>query len=165
MSGASSPRSGVWTRYLGVTLVHSDASRVGAQPPLVRALTDGVERSAEPAMPEADGDWYEMREGGATVGACLVRRDCPRAGQASLLAVATAREARGRATSTKAVLAAERKLATEGYAPMLVRVPRTNGRGLYFMLRCGFTPVPAGSRPADSGDATWFARVGQRGAL
>ena len=156
----STPRSGVWTRYLGVTLVHSDAARVAAQPALVRALTDGVERSAEPAMPEADGDWYEMREGGTTVGAALVRRDCPWAGQAALLAVVTAREARGRATSTKAVLAVERKLASEGYAPMLVRVPRTNGRGLYFMLRCGFTPVPAGARPSDGGDATWFGRRG-----
>jgi len=164
MAGVSAAPSagagGVWTRYLGVSLVRSDAARVGAQPPLVRALTDGVERSAEPTMPEADGDWYEVREGGVTVGVALVRRDWPRAGQASLLAVATAREARGRATSTKTVLAAERKLASEGYAPMLVRVPRTNGRGLYFMLRCGFTPVPAGVRPEDPGDATWFARRG-----
>ncbi len=161
----ASPRSGVWTRYVGVTLVHSDAGRVASQPALVRALTDGVERSAEPAMPEAEGEWFEVREGGATVGVALVRRDWPRSGQASLLAVGTAREARGRATSTKTVLAAERKLASEGYAPMLVRVPRTNGRGLYFMLRCGFTPVPAGARPSDEGDATWFARARQRGAL
>lgn len=155
-------RSGVWTRYLGVSLVHSDAARVAAQPALLRALTDGVERSDEPRMPDADGEWFEVREGGETVGVALVRRDCPKPGQAALLAVATAREARGRATSTKTVLAAERKLATEGFAPMVVRVPRTNGRGLYFMLRCGFTPVPSGARPEDPGDATWFAR---RGAL
>ena len=159
---AGAPRSGVWTRYLGVSMVRSDATRVASQPALVRALTDGVERSDEPRMPEADGEWFEVREGGETVGVALVRRDWPKAGQASLLAVATVREARGRATSTKTVLAAERKLASEGYSPMLVRVPRTNGRGLYFMLRSGFTPVPSGSRPADEGDATWFAR---RGAL
>lgn len=157
--------SGVWTRHLGISLVRTDAARVAAQPALVRALTDGVERSAEPSMPEADGDWYEVREGGETVGVALVRRDCPRAGQAALLAVATAREARGRATSTKTVLAAERALAGEGYAPMLVRIPRTNGRGLYFMLRCGFTPVPAGTRPSDEGDATWFARQRERARL
>lgn len=155
----------VWTRYLGVSLVHSDAARVASQPELVRALTDGHDRAAQPAMPEGAetlGDWFEVREGRETVGVALVRRDCPKLGQAALLAVATVREARGRAASTKTVLAAERKLAAEGYAPMLVLVPRTNGRGLYFMLRCGFTPVPAGARPEDPGDATWFAR---RGAL
>ena len=162
-AAVSAGASGVWTRYLGVSLVRSDAARVAAQPALVRALTDGVERSADPAMPGADGEWFEVREGGTTVGVALVRRDWPRSGQVSLMAVATAREARGRATSTKTVLAAERKLASEGYAPMLACVPRTNGRGLYFMLRCGFTPVPAGMRPpSDEGDATWFAR---RGAL
>ena len=157
---ASGARSGAWTRYLGVSLVRSDAARIAAQPALVRALTDGYDRSAAPEMPDADGDWFEVREGGDTVGVALVRRDCPTPGQAALLAVATAREARGRATSTKTVLAAERKLAAEGYAPMLVRVPRTNGRGLYFMLRCGFTPVPSSARPDDASDATWFARRG-----
>ncbi|MCK9495578.1 MAG: GNAT family N-acetyltransferase [Dehalococcoidia bacterium] len=154
----------VWTKYLGVSLVTSDAARVAAQPALVRALTDGHDRAAAPAMPEdaeSLGEWFEMREGGETVGVALVRRDCPKPGQAALLAVATAREVRGRATSTKTVLAAERKLAAEGYSPMFVRVPRTNGRGLYFMLRCGFTPVPALERPAsDGGDATWFGRPG-----
>src|SRR5690606_35667956 len=124
----------------------------------LRALTDGFDRAAPPAMPDAEGEWFEIREGGETVGVALVRRDCPKRRQASLLAVATARAARGRATSTKTVLAAERKLRAEGYAPMFVRVPRTNGRGLYFMLRCGFTPVPADQRPDDPGDATWFAR-------
>ncbi len=155
-----SARGGVWTRYLGVSLVRSEGAWIAAQPALVRALTDGHDRSAAPEMPEAAGDWFEVRESGELVGVALVRRDCPRAGQAALLAVATAREARGRATSTKTVLAAERKLAAEGYRPMFVRVPRTNGRGLYFMLRCGFTPVPAPARPRDEGDATWFARRG-----
>lgn len=153
-------RGGVWTRYLGVSLVRSDAERIAARPALVRALTDGEDRAAAAVMPEADGEWFEIREGGETVGVALVRRDCPKPGQAALLAVATARESRGRATSTKTVIAAEERLAAEGYAPMLVRVPRTNGRGLYFMLRCGFTPVPAEHRPHDEGDATWFARRG-----
>lgn len=155
-----------WTRHLGVSLVPTEAERVAAQPALLRALTDGVDRSAEPSMPaDAPGEWFEVREGGRTVGVALVRRDYPAAGQAALLAVATAREARGRATSTKVVLAAERKLAAEGYAPMIVRVPRTNGRGLYFMLRCGFTPLPAGLRPEDEDDVTWFARRRDRTRL
>ena len=155
-----------WTRHLGIVLVPVDAASVVAQPVLLRALTDGFDRAAEPVMPgPASGDWFEVREGGQTVGVVLVRRDHPEPGQAALLAVATVREARGRATSTKAVLAVERKLAAEGYRPLLVRVPRTNGRGLYFMLRCGFTPVPAALRPDDSGDVTWFARYRDRDRL
>jgi GNAT superfamily N-acetyltransferase len=153
---------GAWARGLGITLVHSDAERVAAQPSLVRALTDGVDRSAEPAMPGAgeQDEWFEVREAGEAAGVALVRRDWPVRGQTTLLAVATAREHRGRAVSTKAVLVAERRLAAEGYRPLFVRVPRTNGRGLYFMLRCGFTPVPAALRPDDPGDVTWFARRG-----
>jgi GNAT superfamily N-acetyltransferase len=72
------------------------------------------------------------------------------------------REARGRACATKALLAAERRLLAEGATRMLARVPRTNGRGLYFMLRAGFTPVTADERPHDPGDATWFARQAAR---
>ncbi|MDA0300899.1 MAG: GNAT family N-acetyltransferase [Chloroflexi bacterium] len=157
---------GVWTRHLGVSLVAVDRERIAAQPAVARALTDGVERSWEAVMPpETPGQWYEARERGATVGVAFVRRDYPAAGQGALLAVATAPEARGRAVSTKVVLAVERKLDAEGYAPMLVRVPRTNGRGLYFMLRCGFTPVPGDHRPEDPGDATWFARLRDRPRL
>ena len=168
--------SGVWTRSLGVTLVASTREQIAAHPSLVRALTDGVDRSGPAVMPPEDDQdardaqdaqdaWYEVREGGATVGVARVQRDHPRPGQAALVAVATAPEARGRAISTKVVLAAERRLAAEGFAPLLVRVPRTNGRGLYFMLRCGFTPVPAEARPEDAGDATWFARLRDRERL
>ena len=157
---------GVWTRYLGVTLVACDRERIASHAGLVRALTDGHDRGAAAAMPpETTGEWYEARSGGDIVGEALVRRDYPLTGQASLLAVATAPEARGRAVSTKVALGAERKLSAEGYAPMLVRVPRTNGRGLYFMLRCGFTPVPAACRPDDPCDATWFARHRDRTRL
>lgn len=162
--------SGVWTRSLGVTLVAVTREQIAAHPSLVRALTDGVDRSGPAVMPSEDDQdvqdaWYEVRERGTTVGVACVLRDRPRPGQAALVAVATAPEARGRAISTKVVLAAERKLAAEGFAPLLVRVPRTNGRGLYFMLRCGFTPVPAEARPEDEGDATWFARLRDRERL
>jgi len=166
--------SGPWTRFLGVTLVASTREQVAALPSLVRALTDGVDRSGPAVMPPEDDAgpsdalddaWYEVRERGATVGVARVQRDRPRTGQAALVAVATAPEARGRAISTKVVLAVERRLASEGFAPLLVRVPRTNGRGLYFMLRCGFTPVPAEARPEDAGDATWFARLRDRARL
>jgi len=153
-----------WTKALGVTLVETTAEVVAADPALLRALTDGIKRSDEAAMPEVvpNVEWYLVREGGATAGVAIVRRDCPRPGEVSLLAVAISRETRGRAAATKALLAAERRLLADGATRMLARVPRTNGRGLYFMLRAGFTPVPADERPEDPGDATWFARAAAR---
>lgn len=154
----------LWTKALGVALVETTAEAVASDPALLRALTDGIERSADAAMPELGPgvEWYLVREGKTTAGVAVVQRDCPRPGEASLLAVAVSREARGRACATKALLAAERRLLADGVTRMLARVPRTNGRGLYFMLRAGFTPVPADERPDDCGDATWFARATPR---
>lgn len=149
-----------WSRGLGVTLRPVDLDTVRADGGLLRALTDGVKRSLDepPPLPgrEAGIEWYAIREARRTVGVAAVRRECPRPGEAALLAVAVAPQHRGRNTGAKAVLLAERRLRAEGYTRLLARVPRTNGRGLYFMLRCGFTPVA--ERPDDPGDATWFAR-------
>lgn len=153
-------RPGPWARGLGLTLIPIEAEAVLAEPGLVRALQDGIDRQSDVALPPtpAGATWYGVREVGETVAVALVQRDHPRAGVATLLAVAVDPARRGRATATKAILVAERKLAVEGYAPLLVRVPRTNGRGLYFMLRTGFVPVPPGERPDDPDDVTWFAR-------
>jgi GNAT superfamily N-acetyltransferase len=147
---------------MGVALIHSDRATIEASPALWRALADGIDRRGEPLVPPVpdDVEWYEVREAGTAAGVAIVQRDHPRAGEATLLAVATAREHRGRSTAMKALLAAERRLAEEGCAPMLTRVPRTNGRGFYFMLRCGYTPLTGDRRPDDPGDTTWFARRG-----
>ncbi len=129
---------------------------------LYRALQDGIDRGGTVEVPPfpAAAEWYEVRERGETAAVAVIQRDTPRLGQAALLGIAVAPAYRGRAIGTKAILVAERKLAAEGYAPLLVRVPRTNGRGLYFMLRTGFIPVPAPHRPDDPDDVTWFARPG-----
>lgn len=164
MAGVSAPGSipsgKVWTRYLGVSLVRTTQEEVAADASLVRGLTDGWDRAAELALPEApaSAEWYRIRERGTDVGVAIVQRNCPRKGEGALLAVSVAREARGRACATKALLAAERRLLADGASRMLVRVPRTNGRGMYFALRAGFTPVPVGERPDDPGDATWHSR-------
>ncbi|MDA0271618.1 MAG: GNAT family N-acetyltransferase [Chloroflexi bacterium] len=151
---------GAWARGLGLTIVPAEAEALLADPGLVRALLDGIDRGSSGPLPECShpADWYTVREAGVTTAIAIVRRDFPSPGRAALLGIAVAPAHRGRATATKAVLVIERKLAAEGLAPLLARVPRTNGRGLYFMLRTGFTPVPPEHRPDDPGDATWFAR-------
>lgn len=154
-------RGGAWARGLGIALLRTEVAAALDHPGLVRALQDGIERGAPVDLPPfPDGaEWYLVREAGTVMGVAVIRRDCPRPGTAALLAVAIDPAHRGRATATKAILVAERKLAAEGQSPLLARVPRTNGRGLYFMLRTGFVPLPEGERPDDPGDATWFGRV------
>ena len=56
----------------------------------------------------------------------------------------------------------ERRLKRNGIDRVIARVPRGNGRGLYFMLRVGYTPLPPEETPpGDDGDVTWFARGGR----
>ena len=158
----------VWARALGVSLATTTYAAVEADPALHRALLDGIAHgtasSAVGALPPwpASAAWYLVRAGRATVGVAAVQRDRPRQGEATLLALAIAPEQRGRAVGTKALLAAERRLARDGASRLLARVPRTNGHGLYFMLRAGFVPLPVEARPRDDAgweDTTWFARV------
>ncbi len=156
-----------WARGLGISLVPTDASTVLQARPLADALAEGIAHGYEGplhAFPTT-AEWYAVREQGADVGVAVVQRDVPEAGQAALYAVAIAAEHRGRATATKAVLLVERRLKRDGVARLVARVPRTNGRGLYFMLRVGYTPLPADDARAltdrEGDDVTWFARGGR----
>lgn len=165
----ATPRTAPWASGLGITLVEvRDIAREALllEPGIRQALLDGVDRGLTgdpPAIPDA-AVVYALREGrrtiGDTVGVMAVLRDYPRPGEAAFLAVAIAPASRGRALATKALLLAEKRLAQEGMGRVLARVPRKNGRGLYFMLRCGFTPVTGDDAPVERGDATWFARRG-----
>lgn len=159
--------SAVWASNLGVTLVaargHAREALL-ADPGIRQALLDGVDRGLSgdpPALPDAAAV-YALRRGrwttGIPDGVVVVTRDCPRRGEVALLAVAIAPASRGQSLATKALLLAERRLLEEGASRVLARVPRTNGRGLYFMLRCGFTPVSSDDVTASTGEATWFAR-------
>lgn len=153
-----------WARGLGIALVASDAARVLADAALSRALADGIEHAYAGPLHEfpADAEWYLVRDAGEDVGVAVVQRGVPAAGEAALWAVAIAPEHRGRAVATKAVLVIERRLKRDGIERLVARVPRTNGRGLYFMLRVGYTPLPPGEAPAGTeGDVTWFARGGR----
>lgn len=159
--------SAAWASGLGVTLVEvaGPAREVLlADAGIRQGLLDGVDRGLAgepPALPDA-ASIYALREGRRTTGAAdgivAVARDCPRVGEAALIAVAVVPASRGRSLATKALLLAERRLIAEGTSRVLARVPRANGRGLYFMLRCGFTPVAGDDAPPTAGEATWFAR-------
>lgn len=155
MSGAA---GGAWARFEGVGVIASDAALLEDEG-LRQGYLDGIERGFEgevPALPEGS-EQYAVRVGGETVGLLAVMRDCPSEGDAAVLAVAIAPASRGHAYGTKALLAAERRLLRDGVERVLVRVPRTNGRGLYFMLRAGFTPSAEFGGP----EATWFVRGGE----
>jgi ribosomal protein S18 acetylase RimI-like enzyme len=152
------PVSGVWARFEDVTLVATDVLDLEGHEGFRQAFADGIERGFDgelPALPE-QVESYLVRAHSSDAGFLALLRDCPVAGEASVVALAIDPEARGNAYATKALLAAERRLQRDGITRTLTRVPRTNGRGLYFMLRVGFTPLIGGP---DEG-ATWFARGG-----
>jgi GNAT superfamily N-acetyltransferase len=159
LSGLSGASSGTaWAEFEGVGLVAAEAAALDTDG-LRQAYIDGIERGFEgepPALPDGV-ERYAVRVEGETVGLLAVMRDCPGTGDAAVLVVAIDPASRGHASGTKALLAAERRLLSDGAARVLVRVPRTNGRGLYFMLRAGFTP----SAGFDGADATWFMRGGE----
>ena len=151
-------RGQLWARHLGVALRPApppgDGRELGEG--LARALRDGVERGYEGPLPAAPAgsEWFTLRAGGDTVGLLALRRELPAPGAATFLAVAVDPSHRGHDYGTRALLAAERRLGREGIVALHARVPRTNGRGLYFILRAGYAPGPS---PLDDG-ATWFRR-------
>ena len=153
----------MWARGLGITLVETDATSALGAPSLYRALADGIEHAYEGPLHvfPPDATWLLLREHGEDVGVAVVQPHARRADEALLWAVAIAPEHRGRATATKAILLIERRLKRDGIRRVVARVPRTNGRGLYFMLRVGYTPLPPGEAPEDDADVTWFARGGR----
>jgi GNAT superfamily N-acetyltransferase len=155
MAGVTAARKQAWARGFGVALYAMDRGDLDA-PGIERALRDGVERGYDGELPAAPEhiECFAIRKGGAVVGVLAFVRDLPRAGQVTIWGVAIAPPERGHAYGARALFAAERRLRREGMRELLARVPRTNGRGLYFMLRCGYAPVVA---PVEDG-ATWFRR-------
>ncbi len=145
---------GAWARGFGVALVASDGP---AGDGVTQALRDGIERGYDGELPPFPGGAQRLfvRAGRSTVGLLALLRDCPRPGAATFLAVAIDRDHRGHGYGASAMLAAERRLRRDGVDDCYARVPRSNGRGLYFMLRCGYAPLL--HPPVDDG-AAWFRR-------
>ncbi len=149
----------VWARGRGVALVALDTG-APLTPGVAQALRDGVARGHEGvilALP-LDARAYRIEAARVEVGVLVVRAGWPRGSTATVLAVAIDPARRGRGLGARALLLAERALRAEGVASRYTLVPRGNGHGLYFMLRCGYAPLP-GAPPLDAGDVTWFARL------
>lgn len=152
---------GQWTRGYGVSLVHARFSALADDAGVRRALLDGIERGLNdrPIDPPSRGaDTYEVRAVGRRRGVLVAKVNGSRRAEVVVSALAITPEHRGHAFGARALLAAERRWLRDGAHRILVRVPATNGRGLYFLLRCGFTPLPRQDEP----DATWFARKALR---
>lgn len=149
---ATSEANRVWARGFGVTLRHLDPAAFDA-PEVQRALRDGIERNYEGALPPPPPGLrrYGIYAGRSLVGVIAFREDVPSPGAVVFDCLAIAPAYRGHAYAARALLAAERRLRA---AACFGHVPRTNGRGLYFMLRCGYAPV---TPPTEDG-TTWFRR-------
>ncbi len=126
---------------------------------LRQAIREGLGRGFRDEFPvlPPDAQLYAVQRAGDTVGLVAIGSVASDGGEARVLMVVIDPRARGRASGTRALLAAEQRLLADGASRVLVRVPGTNGRGLYFMLRAGFTPVPG---TEDCG-VTWFVRGGR----
>lgn len=148
----SPPSTRIWARGNGIALRPLTSADIEA-PGIQRALRDGIERNYEGDLssPPPGVECYGIRAGRDLVGVLAFRRDVPVPGAVVFDCVAIAPGHRGSAYAARALLTAERRLGATSYYG---RVPRTNGRGLYFMLRCGYAPVAS---PLEDG-ATWFRR-------
>jgi GNAT superfamily N-acetyltransferase len=163
MTGATSRETGetreVWARGRGVTLLPLDRGAPLAEG-LAQALRDGIERGYEgdtPGLPP-DARSFTIEVRGVPVGLLAFRLDWPEPQAATVVALAIDPAERGHSYAARALFTAERALAAD-IERWYATVPRTNGRGLYFMLRCGYAPlleVPSG---AVIDGSTWFARA------
>lgn len=153
-SGAGAVAGAVWARGFGVALLRDADTSAAA---LVAALADGIERGFAGPLPAppAGSECYGIVAGRRLVGVLACGREQAGA-RAVVHAVAIVADARGHAYGARALRCAERQLAAEGVRELYARVPRTNGHGLYFMLRCGYAPL---LRPPHADGATWFRRA------
>lgn len=134
-------------------------------PAMQRALRDNIERGYEGELPDLPPgvECHAIEAAGTLVGLLGVRRGVPQAGAMTVDVLAIATEERGHAYATRALLLAEQRLAVDGIVEGYARVPRGNGRGMYFMLRCGYAPVnpPTGLGGGEDdwgAGVTWFRR-------
>ncbi len=150
----------IWTRGQKLSLQVLEHQEIFSRVGIARALADGVSRNFKASdLSEVstlpDIDWYVIRETAVEVGILGIQRDLPERCSATARFIAVDPQYRGSAVGTRTILIAEKELRREGYE-LFGRVPETNGRGLYFWLRCGFVGQ---SSTIESESVTWFRRI------
>ena len=135
----------VWTRSKYVSIYDDPALEFLESTEMQMALCDGISRKSDVVPSEVGLDvpgvsWHGVRSLGESVGVVGLRSNAPFSGATTLIAVAIIRQYRGNALGTHSVLAVARKMKRDG-VKLYGSVPRTNGSGLYFWLRCGYAPI------------------------
>ena len=160
----TSPRAVGWASEGDLVLREATDEDI-ADPAVQRALRDNIERGYEGELPAMPGGvaCYAIEANQTLVGLLGFRLDTPDVHAMTMDILAIATEERGHAYGTRALLLAEQRLAAEGIVEGYARVPRGNGRGMYFILRCGYAPVRPPSHLGGGEDqwgagVTWFRR-------
>ncbi len=157
--GANPPKQAtVWARGEGIMLRLATADDLD-DAGVVQGLRDMVERgyAVELASVPEGAVWYAIEnDRSVVVGVMCIELGAPASGAACLHVLAIAPGERGHAHGGWTLFAAEARLAREGIDDWYARVPRQNGHGMYFMLRCGYAPVASMASVGDG--VTWFRR-------
>ena len=145
-------------RGRGVALYPLDVNEALSEG-LGQALRDGIERgyAGETLALPREASAFTIVAAGVEVGVLALRREWPSAGAVTVVALAIDPEARGHSYGARALFVAERAFGGVDERWFAI-VPRTNGRGLYFMLRCGYAPLLE-PPVADCEGVTWFERA------
>lgn len=138
------------------------------RPHAVRRLPEGAE--LPPWVSRLDGEtfgkpWGGLAEHGAVwvvpeVGFALWSQ-APRAGEAELVRIAVAPEARGRGLGRALLVASQQALAADGMDRQYLEVRVSNEAAIHLYEACGWTPCGRRARYyADGEDAALYQRLG-----
>ena len=161
MTGQRAAREKAAARGRGIALYPLEVNETLPEG-LAQALRDGIERgyaSETPLLPR-EASAFTIVVGGVEVGVLALRRGWPSGGAVTVVALAIDPGARGHSYAARALFVAERAFGGVGERWYAI-VPRTNGRGLYFMLRCGYAPLLEAPVGGCQG-VTWFERASTR---
>ena len=146
--------SGPWARYNEVNLSQGELVNnfSDSATDISKKIIDSLEFS------QTEIFRHEIRVQGKNVGELFLMKNIPQKKDVIIHSLTVNDIDRGHAYGTKALLAVERKLSKAKINNFLAVIPLMNGRGMYFLLRAGFTP----SQNYDHAELNWFIRGGQK---
>ncbi|MCH2657480.1 MAG: hypothetical protein MKZ81_00520 [Dehalococcoidia bacterium] len=144
---------GPWARYNEVIISHGKLVEDHSDP-----STDISKKiSGSFAISKPETFRHQIRVQGNNVGEFFFIKDIPQKKDIIIHSLIINNIDRGHAYGTKALLAVERKLSKTNINNFWAVLPLKNGRGMYFLLRAGFTPLQSN----DHAELNWFIRGGQ----